>query len=63
MTPGELAAHERVQLVNAADYGVPQVRYRVVLVGFRQDLAVDWAFPPVQSGRGVRRGRDLALTR
>jgi DNA (cytosine-5)-methyltransferase 1 len=34
------------QLVNAADYGVPQVRWRVVLVGFRQDLSVSWNFPP-----------------
>ena len=27
--------------VNAADYGVPQVRYRVVIVGFRMDLGID----------------------
>jgi DNA (cytosine-5)-methyltransferase 1 len=27
--------------VNAADYGVPQVRYRVVIVGFRLDLGID----------------------
>ncbi|MEU3740140.1 DNA cytosine methyltransferase [Streptomyces sp. NPDC032198] len=27
--------------VNAADYGVPQVRHRVVLVAFRTDLGVD----------------------
>jgi DNA (cytosine-5)-methyltransferase 1 len=27
--------------VNAADYGVPQVRHRVVLVAFRADLGVD----------------------
>ena len=26
--------------VNAADYGVPQVRYRVVIVGFRLDLGI-----------------------
>ena len=28
--------------VNAADYGVPQVRQRVILVAFRADLGVDW---------------------
>ncbi|MGW3327082.1 DNA cytosine methyltransferase [Streptomyces virginiae] len=28
--------------VNAADYGVPQIRNRVILVAFRADLGVDW---------------------
>ncbi|MDI9694978.1 DNA cytosine methyltransferase [Burkholderia cenocepacia] len=32
-------------LVNAADYGVPQKRERVFIVGFRSDLGVDWSFP------------------
>ncbi|MGV2293339.1 DNA cytosine methyltransferase [Trinickia sp. YCB016] len=33
------------RLLNAADYGVPQKRERVVIVGFRADLAIEWAFP------------------
>ena len=33
------------RLLNAADYGVPQKRERVFLVGFRSDLDVEWAFP------------------
>jgi len=33
------------RVVNAADYGVPQSRARVILVGFRADLAVEWNFP------------------
>lgn len=33
------------RLINAADYGVPQVRYRVIIVGFRQDLNAHWSFP------------------
>ncbi|MBQ9470536.1 MAG: DNA cytosine methyltransferase [Bacteroidales bacterium] len=33
------------QLVNAADYGVPQKRERVIIVGFRSDLHIDWKFP------------------
>ena len=33
------------KLVNAADYGVPQKRERVLIVGFRHDLHVKWSFP------------------
>jgi DNA (cytosine-5)-methyltransferase 1 len=34
------------QLVNAADYGVPQSRWRVFVVAFREDLGrQDWEFP------------------
>ena len=32
-------------LVNAADYGVPQRRERVFIVGFRSDLGIEWSFP------------------
>jgi DNA (cytosine-5)-methyltransferase 1 len=39
--------HYRVvfQKVNAADYGVPQQRERVVIVGFRSDIQEPWSFP------------------
>lgn len=33
------------QLVNAADYGVAQMRERVFIVGIRADLAGRWTFP------------------
>jgi DNA (cytosine-5)-methyltransferase 1 len=33
------------RVLNAADYGVPQRRERVVFVGFRSDLGVEWSFP------------------
>jgi DNA (cytosine-5)-methyltransferase 1 len=33
------------RLLNAADYGVPQRRERVFMVGFRADLGVEWSFP------------------
>lgn len=33
------------RVLNAADYGVPQRRERVVFVGFREDLNVEWSFP------------------
>jgi DNA (cytosine-5)-methyltransferase 1 len=32
-------------LVNAADYGIPQKRERVFIVGFRSDLGIEWSFP------------------
>ena len=33
------------QLLNAADYGVPQRRERVFIVAFRSDLGIEWSFP------------------
>ncbi len=32
-------------LVNAANFGVPQKRERVFIVGFRSDLGIEWSFP------------------
>jgi DNA (cytosine-5)-methyltransferase 1 len=34
-----------VTLVNAANFGVPQKRERVFIVGFRSDIDARWAFP------------------
>jgi DNA (cytosine-5)-methyltransferase 1 len=34
------------KLINAANYGVPQTRERVVIVGIRSDLHRSWSFPP-----------------
>lgn len=33
------------RVLNAANYGVPQRRERVVFVGFRSDLDIEWTFP------------------
>ncbi|OQB42427.1 MAG: Modification methylase HaeIII [Candidatus Latescibacteria bacterium ADurb.Bin168] len=33
------------RLLNAAEYGVPQVRERVFIVGFQADLGREWCFP------------------
>lgn len=33
------------RLLNAADYGIPQTRHRVIIVGFRSDLDARWSFP------------------
>ena len=34
-----------IDVLNAADYGVPQRRERIVFVGFRSDLGITWSFP------------------
>ncbi len=34
-----------IEVLNAADFGVPQRRERVVFVGFRSDLNISWKFP------------------
>jgi DNA (cytosine-5)-methyltransferase 1 len=39
-----------VHTVNAADYGVPQWRDRVLIVAFRSDLGVKWSLPPATHG-------------
>lgn len=33
------------KVVNAADYGVPQQRWRVFIIGFRSDVDAEWSFP------------------
>ena len=33
------------KVLNAADFGVPQRRERVFIVGFRSDLEIEWSFP------------------
>jgi DNA (cytosine-5)-methyltransferase 1 len=42
---GSLTYRIVTQLVNAANYGIPQKRERVFFVGFREDLGVEWNFP------------------
>ena len=46
------------RVVNAADYGAPQRRDRVIIVGFRHDLDVEWSFPdPTHSKEALWRSQ------
>lgn len=46
------------RLVNAANYGVPQRRERVIIVGFRSDICQDWSFPkPTHSQEALLRAQ------
>ncbi len=49
--------HYRVvfRLLNAADYGVPQKRERVFIVGFRSDIQLPWSFPEPTHSEAVLR--------
>jgi DNA (cytosine-5)-methyltransferase 1 len=40
-----LAYRVVTQVLNAANFGVPQRRERVFFVGFREDLGIRWSFP------------------
>lgn len=35
----------RWKILNAADYGVPQLRKRMIMVGIRKDIKIDFEFP------------------
>ena len=43
-------------VVNAADYGIPQRRERVFIVGFRSDLGIEWSFPEATHSRDGKGG-------
>lgn len=40
-----LGYNVQIRLLNASDYGVPQLRPRIVIVGIRQDIKRDFVFP------------------
>lgn len=41
------------KLLNSAEYGVPQIRERVILVGVRNDIDYEYKFPEPTHGYGV----------
>lgn len=50
---GELTYKVVPTLVNAADYGVPQQRWRVFFIGFRSDVPAEWSFPSSTHARSA----------
>lgn len=48
---GALEYDLHFKILNAADYGVPQKRERVVFVGIRRDLGLDWTYPAPSHSR------------
>jgi DNA (cytosine-5)-methyltransferase 1 len=42
----ELGYDYKFDVLNAADYGIPQTRRRLFVVGFRKDLNLNFNFPP-----------------
>lgn len=42
------------QVINAKDYGVPQNRERIIIVGVRKDLGIRYNFPSKTHGSGLR---------
>ncbi len=55
LRPGDPACRYWVdcQLYNAADFGVPQERHRVFIVGFREDLGARWRWPGATHSEGA----------
>ncbi len=54
------------ELLNAADYGVPQDRKRVIFIGFRSDLNIEFSFPDAVKGKATLKDsiwdlKDLAI--
>lgn len=47
----------KYKLINAADYGVPQTRERVIIVGVRKDLNCKYKFPEPTHDKEGRNGR------
>ena len=49
----EMGYHVKYKIMNAADYGVPQTRQRVIIIGVRNDIAWEYQYPePTHSKDG-----------
>ena len=52
--------HIHIKLLNASDYGVPQLRPRVIIVGVRNDLMDCFEYPPVIQNANLSVGDTLS---
>lgn len=50
----------QIRLLNASDYGVPQLRPRVVIIGIRKDIEREFAYPEGNPGLTPTIGETLA---
>ena len=55
----KLGYHPYIQLLNASDYGVPQLRPRVVIIGIQKELAGEFHFPEKLPGETKSVGETL----
>lgn len=47
---GDLGYNIQYNILNAVDFGVPQYRERVFIIGIRNDIDAQWAFPVREDG-------------
>lgn len=55
----DLGYDVQIKLLNASDYGVPQLRPRVIIVGIRNDIKNSFAYPQAQNGAAPTVGETL----
>ena len=51
------------KLLNSAEYGVPQIRERVILVGVRNDINFEYVHPEATHGYGVKGLKEVVTLR
>lgn len=55
----DLGYDVQIKLLNASDYGVPQLRPRVIIVGIRNDITNSFAYPQAQNDDAPTVGETL----
>ena len=55
----DLGYDVQIRLLNASDYGVPQLRPRVIIVGIRNDITNSFAYPQAQNDDAPTVGETL----